>query len=108
MPDVDDLLDALRDEVTDLATSHFDDFADAAIDDGEAFLDDSKDDLKEWTQLLAEDKLTQEEFRSLVEGKKDLAEMKALKRAGLAAVRIDKFRSELVDRVVDTAGRVLL
>lgn len=108
MPDVDELLEVLRDEITDLATSHFDDFADAAIRDGTAFLNNSKDDLEEWTRLLAEGKLTQDEFRSLVEGKKDLAEMKALKRAGLAAVRVDKFRNELIDRVVATAGRVLL
>lgn len=108
MPDIDELIDALRHEITDLAKSHFDEFADAAIDDGEAFLNDSKDDLEEWTQLLAEEKLDRDEFRSLVEGKKDLAEMKALTRAGLAAVRIDKFRSALIDRIVDTVGRVLI
>lgn len=108
MPDIDELLQALRDDVTELAKAHFDDLADAAIEDGETFLNDSKEDFKEWSRLLAEGKLTQDEFRSLVEGKKDLAEMNALKRAGLAAVRIDKFRNDLVDRVVDTAGSVLL
>lgn len=108
MPDVCDVPDVLRDEVTDPATSHFDDFADAAIEDGEAFLGDSKDNLEEWTQLLVEGNITQDEFRSLVEGKKDLAEMEALKRAGLAAVRVDKFRNELIDRVLDATGRVLL
>lgn len=108
MPDTDELLDALRDEIMDLAKTHFDDLVDEAVEDAEAFLDDSKEDLKEWTTLLANGDLTQDEYRSLVEGKKDLAEMKALKRAGLAAVRVDRFRDALVDRVVDTASRLLL
>lgn len=108
MPDTDELLDALREEITDLAQTHFDEFTDEAVEDAEAFLDDSKEDLKEWTTLLANGDLTQDEYRSLVEGKKDLAEMKALKRAGLAAVRVDRFRNALVDRVVGTASRLLL
>lgn len=110
MPDFefDVLLDALKDEVVSLAKTHLDEVRDAAVQDGKQFLETSKADLKRWTRLMHQGKLSEDEFRSLVEGKKDLAEMKALKQAGLAAVEIDRFRSALVDRIVNTVGRVLL
>lgn len=110
MPDFefDVLLDALKDEVVSLAKTHLDEVRDAAVQDGKQFLETSKEDLKRWTRLMHQGKLSEDEFRSLVEGKKDLAEMKALKQAGLAAVEIDRFRSALVDRIVNTVGRVLL
>lgn len=108
MPDVEPFLDALRDELVDLAENRLQSARDAAIQDGEAFLASSKEDLKRWSRLLAEGKLSEEEFQSLVEGKKDLAETTALKQAGLAAVEIDRFRQALIDRIVDTAFRAFI
>jgi hypothetical protein len=108
MPDSDDLLDVLRNEIVTLAQSHFDEYREQAIADGESFLEATKDDLTHWTRLMDEGELSQQEFESLVRGKKDLAEMNALKQAGLAAARADQFRDAIVDRVVDTAAQVLL
>lgn len=108
MPEFDDLLDALKDEIVNLAASHFDEYREQAITDGESFLNTTKDDLKHWTRLMDEGELSPQEFQSLVRGKKDLAEMNALKQAGLAAARADQFRDAIVDRVVDTAAQVLL
>ncbi len=108
MPDFDALIDTLKNEVVDLAESHLQEATDAAIQDGEEFLHRSEENLKRWTRLLEQEKLSQEEFELLVRGQKDLAEMEALKRAGLAAARIDQFREALLDRVIHTASRVVL
>lgn len=108
MPDVDAFLDALRDEVTDLARTHLQEMQEAALEDGEAFLNQTQDDLKRWGRLLEQGELSREEFESLVRGQKDVAEMEALKQAGLAAVRAAQFRDALIDRIVGTASRILL
>ena len=52
---------------------------------------------------MAEGSLSQDDFKWLVLGKKDLAEMKALERAGLALVQIDKCRNGIIDLVIGTA-----
>ena len=108
MADFDDFIDVLEDELTDLAQSHLDEVKDAAVEDGEQFLDDAEDDLKRWTRLLEKGEISDADFRSLVKGKKDLAKMEALKQAGLAAVEVDKFQDALVDRIVGTARTVFL
>jgi hypothetical protein len=43
-----------------------------------------------------------------VQGKKDLAELEALEQAGLALARLDRFRTDLVHLVVDTAFGVFV
>lgn len=108
MPDFEALFDTLKDEVADLAETHLQAMRDEAIQDGEDFLHRTQDDLKRWTRLLAEGKLSRDEFESLVRGQKDLAEMEALKQAGLAAAQAKHFRDALIDRIISTASRVLL
>lgn len=108
MPDIDEFLDALREEITDLAKTHLQDMQEAALEDGKAFLDQTQDDLERWGRLLEQGELSRDEFESLVRGQKDLAEMEALKQAGLAAVRAEQFRDALIDRIIGTAGRILL
>lgn len=108
MPDIDEFLDALKEEITDLAETHLQDMQEAALEDGKAFLDQTQNDLERWGRLLEQGELSRDEFESLVRGRKDLAEMEALKQAGLAAVRAEQFRDALIDRIVGTAGRILL
>jgi len=108
MPDFDEFVGALKDEIVDLAETHLDEVRDRALRDAEQFLDDSRDDLERWTRLMEEGKLSEEDVASLVRGKKDLAKMKALKQAGLTAAEIDRFRNALLDRIVGTAGRLFL
>ena len=108
MPDFDAFFARLKEELVDLAESRLDALSDRAIQDGERFLDDSKEDLRRWTRLLEEGHLSEEDVASLVRGKKDLAEMAALKQAGLAAAEADRFRDALFDRILGTVRRVFL
>lgn len=108
MPDLDDLLDALKDDVADLAEDHFDDLRDRAVNDSQSFVEETNEDIQRWAQKMANGQLSQAEFRSLLQGRKDLAEMEGLKQAGLAAAKVDKFRDALIDEVVETVTATLL
>jgi hypothetical protein len=102
MPDFDDLFKELKAGVIFLAESTLKNYVSRAKQDGNKMLNDMKEKLKRWTQLLIERKLTTEDFEWLVNSQKDLIQMAALKQAGLAAIRIDQFKASLLNMVVDT------
>jgi hypothetical protein len=108
MAKFDDFKDALEAGIKDLAKKTAKDFADEALNDGKAFLKETEDDLKRWTKLLASGDLSQDDFKWLVQSKKDVAEMVALKQKGLALAKIDSFRQGMLDLVVNTATGVFL
>lgn len=56
---------------------------------------------------MAEGKLSRDEFEYLLKAKKDLAQMEALKKKGLALARIDKLKGSLLDTVAGAAIRTL-
>lgn len=78
----------------------------AALNDGAAFLEETRADLERWAQLLASGQLTKDDFASLVRGRQDLAQMAGLKRAGLAAIRIDQIKNALIQLIIIAAGKV--
>src|SRR5437879_6171641 len=80
-----------------LAEKLFKQFVHQAAIDVQDFLEQSRNDLKRWTDELAHHQLDKAEFQSLVRGERDLAQMRALKQAGLAQVKIDTFTSGLLD-----------
>jgi hypothetical protein len=86
-------------EIESLAEGTFKKHKDKAFKDGKAFMDKIEDDLERLSNLLAKGELTAEEFKWLVRGKKDLAEMVLLKQAGLALVQIDQFKNSLLDLI---------
>ncbi len=103
----DQFFDTLKTGVVDIAKTEAADFLQQATDDGKKFLDDSKDKIIKWTKMLADEQLDKDEFASLVRGQKDLAEMVALKQAGMAAVRIDRIRVAVIDLVIKAAGAIV-
>ena len=103
MSKFDDFIEAVEEGVKELAKKTLKGFKDEATSDVKAFLEASQDDLKRWTKLLADGELSQDDFEWLVLGRKDVAELYALKQAGLAQIRLDRFKNALVDLVIDTA-----
>ena len=108
MTNFDRFLDVLKNEIVALARENLEDYLEDAIRDGRSFLEESRADLERWTMLLAREEITQEDFRSLVKGQRELAQMKALTQAGLASVRRDRFVNAVVDTVIRTAFAVFL
>lgn len=106
MSDFNKFLSALKDGVKQLVTQTLADHRNAAVKDANAFLEKTRVDLERWTKELAAGKLKTDEFEFLVKGKKDLAEMQALKQAGLTLVRVDQFRNSVFDLVIGTAFKM--
>lgn len=107
MPDFQPLLTALKDGIAQLAVQTLQEHRQAAVEDAEAFLTKTQGDLERWARELAMGTLTAADFEFLLKAKQDLAEMQALKQAGLALVRIDQFRNALVDLVIGTTIKML-
>jgi hypothetical protein len=78
-------------------------FAKQAVQDGQAFIKQTENDLATWLQDLKKGDITQKNFESLVRGAKDLAEMRTLKQAGLGQVAIDTFLNGFIQIVIDVA-----
>jgi len=108
MSNFDDFVDAVEEGVKELAKKTLKGFKDEALADAKSFLEASKDDLQRWTKLLAKGELSQNDFEWLVTGRKDVAELHALKQSGLAIIRLDRFKNALLDLVIDTAFDVFL
>ena len=101
--DIGSIFKSIEDQSKALAEKLFKQYTAQALTDVKNFLQQSKDDLKRWVEELARGEMDKEEFESLIQGQADVAEMRALKQAGLAAVQIDTFTNGLLDIVVSAA-----
>ncbi len=103
-----DFLSTVKLGIAQLAAGSFGEAKQAAERDAQEFLQKTEADLKRWTDLLVDGKLTHEEFEFLVMGRKEVATMEALKQAGLAQVRVDRFRNAILHLVVESAFAVFV
>ena len=87
------LLQSIESNVETLAKTSLHDYLSAAKTDGQGLLNQMKADLQQWAREVEEGALTKEDLDFLVQEQAALSEMTTLKEAGLAAVRIDQFRS---------------
>ncbi len=108
MSKFEDFVAAVKEGAQGLAENLIKEFKDSAVDDTRAFLKKAEADLKRWTKLLAAKKINEQDFSDLVQAKKALAEMHALTEAGVGQIKLERFRSGLIDLVIDTAFKVFL
>lgn len=108
MTKFDEFLGVLETELVDFAKYSWNTYRDSAINDGKAYVEKMKSDLERWTKLLGTRDLTPDDFEWLMVGKRDLAELVALKQIGLAKVTLDRFINGLIDTIVSTAFKVFL
>ncbi len=103
MADFSKVFDDIKDQVGAEAETDLKGFSDQGKQDAEAFLDQSRDRLEKWMQLLADKQIDQDEFAWLVESQKAAAEMAALQKANAGSMQIEKFRDSVLQTVVKTA-----
>lgn len=103
----DTIFSTLKDGVFDLAKNSLNDFVSQAQADGTSVLNSMKRNLQKWTTQLANKEMSVDDFSDLVLGQKDLLELVALKQAGLALIRIDQFRTDLLNLVVSTITKAI-
>lgn len=98
-----DFKDAILEGAKQLAKDTVGDLLDSAKDDAKAFLESIKGDLKNWKKMLENGEISKEDLKDLIEAKEALAEIRALTQAGIAAAKIERFRTGLINLVTNTA-----
>ena len=94
--------------VESFAADKWNDLKQDAVEDSKKFLTDVKDDVQRWISLLAEGKLTTDDLRWLIKGKREVAELLFLKQKGLAQPDLDKFFEGLLETIISTAFKLIL
>ncbi len=100
--DFNNLFNQLKTEIIALAKNTFKDLASEAASDGTSLLHIVEDDLKNYTQELADGAITADQFKVLLLGNEDLIKMSALTQAGLAEAKADAFKTEVFNTIVNT------
>jgi hypothetical protein len=108
MATVDEFSAALGNGAKSLASTTFADFQGQAEADAAAFIAKMEADLRRWTGLLSRQSITGEDFRDLLQAKKALVEVHELRQVGVARTRLERFRTGLINLIVDTAFDVFL
>jgi hypothetical protein len=100
--DFNEVFQDLKNAVESFAKQKVSDYWKETVGDADQFFARIKDQLERWTTRLAKGELTPDDFEWLVKGKKDLAEMKLLKQAGVTLIRVDEIKAGLLDVIVKT------
>ena len=103
MADFNKIFNDMKDQLGSEAETDLKGFADQGKQDAQAFLDQSRDRLEKWMQLLADKQIDEDEFGWLVESQKAAAEMAALQKANAGSMQIEKFRDSVLQIIVKTA-----
>jgi hypothetical protein len=103
MSQFNDFIGTVIDGVRDIAIDDLAGFVADAEDDARAFVANAELKLRRRTEMLASGELTPGEFEDLVRGQVDLAVLFALTEAGVAAARLERFRQDLIELVVNKA-----
>ena len=103
MADFNKVFNDIKNQVGAEAETDLKGFAAQGKQDAQAFLDQSRDRLEKWMQLLADKQIDEDEFGWLVESQKAVAQMAALQKANAGSMQIEKFRDSVLQIVVKVA-----
>jgi hypothetical protein len=108
MSKIDDFLDAVKHGAVGLAGDYVKGAKQRGIDDMLAYANARKADVGRWAEELAQGQISPEDFRQLLLGLKDGAEIRGLRVAGVELARLQRLRDALVDLVVDSALKTFI
>ena len=108
MPTFNDFLTTIKNDLLEFAKENLEEYKDELLKDGNEFVKKTKKDLERWTEGLASGALSKADFEFLLKGKRDLAEMEALKQLGLSKIRVNKITNGVIDIVMGSAVKTFL
>lgn len=108
MPTFNDFISTVKNDLLDFAKENFEEYKDELLKDGSTFLEKTRSDIERWTEGLASGALSPADFEFLLKGKKDIAQMEALKQIGLSKIRISKITNGIIDVIVGSAVKTFL
>lgn len=90
-----------------LTESTLQDYLAQAKTDGQNAIDSMKTNLQQWAEEVEQGALTLADLNFLLKAEESLTKMTALKEAGLAAVRIDAFKSGIVNIITGAITNII-
>ncbi len=108
MADFNDFWGDLKKGISTFVQSSFNEFKDQAIAAGNEFIEDSKDDIKVWTEQLAGGQMSKDDFQWLMRSKETTAKLIILKHIGLTKAQVDKLTTGIIDVVTTSAFKSFL
>jgi hypothetical protein len=105
--DFSQLFNSLKTGIRQIAADQLSSFLQSAIKDGEQIIGELKEQLEIWTKQLVAGEMTRDEFEYCILSGVDLLKMAALKDAGLAQVKIDRFKSAVTSLIIQTASTLI-
>ncbi|MDH7911363.1 hypothetical protein [Winogradskyella sp. SYSU M77433] len=106
--DFEALLKELKSALTQLFGEKWSDLKGESKKDIEQFLNDSKDKLKRWTELLVNGDIDLDDYEWLIKSQKDLMLMQALHSAGVHKISLGHFKNKVVNTIIDVVKAVVL
>lgn len=106
--DFEEILKKLKENLLQLVKDEYEDFKGSGEKVVNDFLNQSKQKLEKWTNLLANNIITIEEYEWLLKSQKDLFEMKALYAAGISKIKLERFKNKTIQTIVDVVVQLVL
>ncbi|WP_338359906.1 hypothetical protein [Yeosuana marina] len=106
--DFEKLLKELKSSLIELFGEKWEDLKGESKKDIDQFLEDSKEKLKRWTELLANGDITLEDYEWLIKSQKDLMLMQALHSAGVNKISLGHFKNKVIKTIIDVVKTVVL
>lgn len=100
--DIDELIKLLKEELIKVLGESYNDYQQETKQDIDAFLQASKIKLERWTNLLAAQDLTINEYEWLLQSQKDLMVLSALKKSGVSALRLGHLKNKIIKTILNT------
>ncbi len=107
MANVDEVIKLVKNGTGELAAKILGGFLSEAESDAVSFLQSAKVDIQKWMIQLAAGELDEEDFRDLLAGEKDLAQLELLRAKGLAQIKLDEFTNGLLELVTTSVVEVI-
>jgi len=102
-----DFVHAVLTNASNLAATLFKNYVGQAETDARTFVQAAKDGIARAALLYQQGQIDKDDLEDLIQGKKDLAVMHALKESGLASAAIDSFVNGLIQIMIDAAFAAL-
>jgi hypothetical protein len=97
----------IEDQIKNLVEESFKGLTKEANADATAFLQMTAESLKRWAQEYQDGKLTQDDVEDLLLGQKDLAAMEGLKQIGVAAIKLDTFKNNILNIFLNVVTQLI-
>lgn len=99
---VNDLIQSLETNIETIAKTSLQGYESAAKADAINVVNDLKTSIEAWAAEVETGALTKTDVEYLLKEQASLDEMTALKQAGLAQIRIDTFRNDVINSIIST------